>query len=1002
LKASGATEPQVGAIMVGVALATGATIGTTVTAYSVVALATLTSAIVKTTLVAAIPMVVTVTGIAGMAVGSAASLPALAAAGIAIASAAFGVALVAAGPVVIVLAGAAAAAGYGVILFGSPELGVEGTLNVEDKLKSELATAQNAALPDLKTLLQTQDGANEIFTAFLESTLGNSTGTYLSNNNDNYQGTIGNDTVYGRGGDDILRGNNGDDFLDGGNGNNTIYGDGGNDTLDAGEGNDLLYGGDGNDKLYGWKGNDTLDGGNGNDTLNGEEGDDNLIGGAGNDILKGGAGNDTAFYNGNFSDYRIHKLLSGIIEVRDAVTSNGDNGTDSLLGIERIAITLPIGIVIYNLKSLTFPTFALLSDQFTAPSNPTTTNLAYNLAARQTGSLETINWVGSGNIQVGNLTAGIDGGNYLLLASAGTASLDRNFNGTTAQGGLKISFDLAPNATGNGDQSSWGSFSLGLSAANKNAYINAGVPHFGILFRGNGGIQAFDGSTDITNANLITPSDNKWGGTGNDGTLYSFTVLLTDSTDNNPFNGVGQTKIDVYAEGALIYSYIKGNGGYTDNYINFGSSTVSGVDNFAIERLEQGTISFAENATGTVYTARALDPEGTALTYSLSGFDSNLFNINSSSGAISFKNAPNYDSPQDIGADNVYDVIVTASDGILQADKPLSITITNVNDAPSDISVSSTSVLENVVAGTLVGTLSSTDEDANNTFTYALVAGSGSTDNAVFSLVGNQLKINTVPNFETKPSYSIRLRTTDQSGLSYEKALTINVANVNERPTNVVLSTTVINENPVANAVVATLSSIDPDVNNTFTYSLVAGLGSTDNALFTISGNQLKVNTSTNFETKPYYDIRLRTTDQGGLSFDRDVRLTVGDRNEAPTFTLLTDNFTSTGNPSTLNLNYNLTERRGGSLSTVNWIRSGNAQVGNNTAGIDSGNYLLTAYGGTAALDRNFNGIDSQGGLKISFDLAPNSTNLSNTTVWGGVSLGLSATDNNTSDSFKK
>jgi hypothetical protein len=45
--------------------------------------------------------------------------------------------------------------------------------------------------------------------------------------------------------------------------------------------------------------------------------------------------------------------------------------------------------------------------------------------------------------------------------------------------------------------------------------------------------------------------------------------------------------------------------------------------------------------------------------------DYDLFNINSSTGAVTFKTAPNYENPTDAGGNNVYDITVTASDGIL-------------------------------------------------------------------------------------------------------------------------------------------------------------------------------------------------------------------------------------------------------------------------------------------------------------------------------------------------
>ncbi|WP_234996851.1 hypothetical protein, partial [Planktothrix sp. PCC 11201] len=69
------------------------------------------------------------------------------------------------------------------------------------------------------------------------------------------------------------------------------------------------------------------------------------------------------------------------------------------------------------------------------------------------------------------------------------------------------------------------------------------------------------------------------------------------------------------------------------------------------------------------------------------------------------------------------------------------------------------------------------------TFTYSLVTGTGSTDNTAFAIVGNQLNINASPNFEAKSSYAIRVRTTDQGGLTYETPLTVTVNNLNETPT---------------------------------------------------------------------------------------------------------------------------------------------------------------------------------------------------------------------------
>jgi autotransporter-associated beta strand protein len=88
----------------------------------------------------------------------------------------------------------------------------------------------------------------------------------------------------------------------------------------------------------------------------------------------------------------------------------------------------------------------------------------------------------------------------------------------------------------------------------------------------------------------------------------------------------------------------------------------------------------------------------------------------------------------------------------------------------------------------VVGTLSTIDPDASNTFTYTLATGTGSTDNAAFNISGNQVRATASLDFETKSSYSVRIRSTDQDGLFTEKAFTITVIDVNEAPTAVLLS----------------------------------------------------------------------------------------------------------------------------------------------------------------------------------------------------------------------
>ncbi|MBD2141915.1 DUF4347 domain-containing protein, partial [Anabaena sp. FACHB-1250] len=102
------------------------------------------------------------------------------------------------------------------------------------------------------------------------------------------------------------------------------------------------------------------------------------------------------------------------------------------------------------------------------------------------------------------------------------------------------------------------------------------------------------------------------------------------------------------------------------------------------------------------------------------------------------------------------------------------------NKAPTNLTLSTSTIAENQVIGTVVGNLSSTDPDTANTFTYSLVTGNGATDNSLFTITNNQLKTNSIFDFETKNSYSVRLRTTDQGGLFFETQLTIGVTDLND------------------------------------------------------------------------------------------------------------------------------------------------------------------------------------------------------------------------------
>jgi hypothetical protein len=108
---------------------------------------------------------------------------------------------------------------------------------------------------------------------------------------------------------------------------------------------------------------------------------------------------------------------------------------------------------------------------------------------------------------------------------------------------------------------------------------------------------------------------------------------------------------------------------------------------------DTAAVSVAENSTA-VTTVVASDPDaGTTLNYAIAGgADTAKFTINSTTGALAFVTAPNFETPADSGGNNVYDVTVQVSDRHGGIDtQAIAVTVTDVDDiAPTVVSVTRT------------------------------------------------------------------------------------------------------------------------------------------------------------------------------------------------------------------------------------------------------------------------------------------------------------------------
>jgi Ca2+-binding RTX toxin-like protein/carbon monoxide dehydrogenase subunit G len=321
-------------------------------------------------------------------------------------------------------------------------------------------------------------------------------------------------------------------------------------------------------------------------------------------------------------------------------------------------------------------------------------------------------------------------------------------------------------------------------------------------------------------------------------------------------------------------------------------------DTFQLQVVDGGTtasVSIAENAT-TAATIRAPEPDaGSTLTHSIvGGADATRFTVKSSSGALSFVPAPDYEKPTDAGGNNVYDVTVQVSDGTLTDTQAIAVTVNNVNDnAPVITSnaagtTASVNVAEN---GTAVTTITATDADAGSTLTYSIVGGADASHFTINASTG-ALSFVSAPNYEnptdagTNNVYDVTVQVSDGT-LTDTQSIAVSVNNANDNApvvtSNAAGATASINaaEN---NTAVTTVTATDADAGSTLTYSIVGGA---DAARFTVdaSTGALSFVSAPDYEhpidagANNVYDVTVQVSD-GTLTDTQSIAVTVTNVND--------------------------------------------------------------------------------------------------------------------------
>lgn len=260
------------------------------------------------------------------------------------------------------------------------------------------------------------------------------------------------------------------------------------------------------------------------------------------------------------------------------------------------------------------------------------------------------------------------------------------------------------------------------------------IPNSGQLFLDSNNNQQFDGGEAITNGMTISKANLDAGNLKyitENGSSSSFTFKVSDGID---FSTVYTMSLVVNARPAVTISTNKPSP--TNSLPIFIAIVFSGsVTGFTIGDIEvtNGNVT-ALSGIGNTYTA-LVSPI--------------------TDGAVKIK---------------IPEKVVATSGGALnKASNELQIFYDST--PPTDIELNNTTVQEKKPIGTTVGTLAAVDTGSSQTFTYSLQSG----DTSFFTIDGNVLKTKAMFEFDTKNSYKITIRVTDEAGNTLDKEFTIQI-----------------------------------------------------------------------------------------------------------------------------------------------------------------------------------------------------------------------------------
>ncbi|RZO31651.1 MAG: hypothetical protein EVA88_01955 [Rhodospirillaceae bacterium] len=275
-------------------------------------------------------------------------------------------------------------------------------------------------------------------------------------------------------------------------------------------------------------------------------------------------------------------------------------------------------------------------------------------------------------------------------------------------------------------------------------------------------------------------------------TDFNFTYEIAEiegSTDHSAFsinqaNGelsfVAQPDFDTQSSYTIIIKATDGGGkAFSQTF----TITVTEVVNDYDPVFTSGTtFNAAENQLQTGYTPSATDADGQTVSFSIhGGADAALFELDGVTDALTFKAAPDFETPTDSGGNGTYDVQILASDRAgRSATQSVSIAVTDVDESAPNATVNNP-LVQVAPGGTLapiaLTSFASFSDAAPGTIASVTASGAGTialTPTTVAgSLSGTYVGVTTDGSTWTSTPATLTLVATDSGGLTATTSLTV-------------------------------------------------------------------------------------------------------------------------------------------------------------------------------------------------------------------------------------